>query len=200
MKRGRITGVVFDSVASRPLAGALVYLSGTRYSTTADSSGSFAFDVPEGRHFLSFHDKRMDELPRFDNVRAIDVVADSVLTLELTVPSASSLTAAHCSLEERAATARAIGMHGKPLAIITGAVREGGRNVAGARVELEWAGRFANVSWVETNARGEYAICGYPATSSGTLRVVQDGEVRQLRSFNASKVLVRRIDFELPRL
>ncbi|HEX5726811.1 MAG TPA: carboxypeptidase-like regulatory domain-containing protein [Longimicrobiaceae bacterium] len=62
-ERSSLHGVVFDSTAGRPLAGARVFLTGTRYAAVTDSAGRFALEgVPEALYAVAFTHPRADTL------------------------------------------------------------------------------------------------------------------------------------------
>src|SRR5438477_2675538 len=90
----RLRGLVFDSVAALPLAGAHVELvnaddrSRILFSTTSDSLGRFVLDsVARGRYIAGFLHPMLDSLGLAIAQRVLTVAAEGELRLDLAVPS-----------------------------------------------------------------------------------------------------------------
>lgn len=89
---GRVTGVVFDSLLSAPLAGAVVSIGDVARATT-DSSGRFAIDsVGLGPHEIAVSHPALDSIG-LRPAREVDV-EDSTVTLTLATPSLATVKAA----------------------------------------------------------------------------------------------------------
>ncbi len=163
--QGTITlrGVAYDSVARRPLPGALVTLDGIR-STFSDEGGAFAFDsVESGDRLLEMTHAVLDSMGLPGVAMRLRVAAGGA-SVTIAVPSFATLWRAACG--ERPAPADS--------GFVYGAVRSGldGREVPSAGVELTWSDiRVENIRQLsgrryrvetESDANGEYGICGVP--------------------------------------
>ena len=164
----RLTGVVFDSLAQRPLADALIQLvaandpSRTR-SATADARGTYAIDsVPAGRYLLGFLHPRLDSLGFETPLLQIDVRTDGVVRADLGIPSARTLIVTRCG-----AAALAAGQ-----GLFMGTVRPARGDLPGpARVRAQWPEVTVGANGVErrlpshftsSSPSGAFAICGAP--------------------------------------
>ena len=174
--RARLTGVVFDSIGTRPLAGATVRLvlstdRTTGRTATTGSDGGFVHDsVPAGTWLATFLHPVLDSLGLEPPLVRIDVRDAGEVALTLAVPSAATLITARCGPQRDA-----------DLGLLHGVVRSARDEspVAGASLALEWP------EWVirkrglrlephrETataDSGGRFVVCGAPANS--TVRVV----------------------------
>jgi hypothetical protein len=163
----RLAGTVYDSTRRAPLAGGRVWLTGTEYSTRADSAGRFELaDLPEGRYTVSFLDERLDSLGWAPPPVEVTLTPGAVTRRDLAVPPPARLLAAACSAEPAAAAGAGI---------LVGVVRgEGAAPLAGARVTLSGGGRELQA---RTDARGVYRFCGAPALAPLAVRVETPGAV-----------------------
>jgi hypothetical protein len=100
---GRIEGVVFDSVHSRPLASAHVVAASTgpraevRHEATADSLGRYRIDsLPPGRYAVGFESALLDSLEVALSPREANLTAGRAATLDLALPAAAKLRSAVC--------------------------------------------------------------------------------------------------------
>jgi len=98
-----VYGIVHDSVAARPLLGAVVQLVGddtlANFGRTivSDFSGRFSFDsVPTGRYTLGFFHPMLDSLGLEPIARAVAVTGTGAVQANLAVPSPERLRAAVC--------------------------------------------------------------------------------------------------------
>ena len=171
----RVSGVVFDSVAMRPLAGAIVRIVRTDdpsigRSAITDSAGRFTYDgVAAGIWAASFLHPRLDSLRLEPGIIRLEISTSDAVTMPLTTPSARAMVSAACGA-----------MH-EEFGVIIGEVRRADSDapIAGATVQVEWP------EWVlqkhklvteqqtqaaRTDSLGRYALCGAPAGS--TLRAV----------------------------
>ena len=188
----RVAGVIYDSVAGRPLAGAHVWLlpeesaadvaaglapTGGRLavqpmSRLTDVTGRFMMDsVPAGTWRLAFEHPDLDSLglrmPFFD----IRLRPGTSVTGALGVPSMATL---------RQGCASPPGVHAAG-GMITGDVRASGdgRPLQGALVRASWTDlraavsltRSADATIVETHtdSLGEYRLCGIPDSTMATV-------------------------------
>lgn len=176
--RATVSGTVYDSIAGRPLPGAIVQLvssdSTASYGETAiaDSLGYFAFGgVHDGRFRLGFFHALLDSLGLGPPAHDVSVSGGSDVRMDLAVPSARSLRTALCG--------RSSAQQGG--ALIMGTVRD-------ARSRSPSAGVTVSGEWIElsigrggltrrtprrvltTRENGMFAICDVP--SPGTMRLV----------------------------
>ena len=172
-----VGGVVHDSIARRPLAGATVQLvSSNRLahfarSAVSDSLGRFTLrDVPAGRFTLGFFHPMLDSLGVDAPLREVYVDGDRHVRVDLATPSAARLRAAICGPRSPDAGG-----------VLVGVVR-------GARDPAPAAGVTVTGEWVELSVRrdgfvqrvprviattgknGWFAMCNVP--SVGTMAVI----------------------------
>jgi len=98
-----VSGVVRDSIAREPLAGAMVQLVGAdslaRYgrTTVSDAQGRFAIaDVPVGRYTLGFFHPMLDSLGVLPGLLQVFVNGNRPVRADLAIPSPARLRAAIC--------------------------------------------------------------------------------------------------------
>ncbi|MFL5385155.1 MAG: carboxypeptidase regulatory-like domain-containing protein [Longimicrobiaceae bacterium] len=152
-----ITGVVFDSTRSRPLAGARVSLAGTADSTRTDAEGRFTLQhLVEGVYALAFDHPRLDSLHFVPDAALVTVVPPQQLRRDLAIPSVASILAAPCQVAEGSAVGAAVGR-------ITD--RAAGEPLSGVPLLATWEvpgsadpGRAAAVS----DEGGGYRFCELP--------------------------------------
>ena len=172
---GAVSGVVYDSIARRPLPGALVQvvaLAGARHfsnSTLTDSLGRFRLsNVPAGRFMLGFLHPLLDSLGIEPLLHQVVVEANQSVRSDLAVPSPARMRAAICGAPDDSSRGGAI----------IGVVRDARDRAPLARVAVtvEWlelslgrdgmTGRIT--SKVDTTRdNGWFAVCNVP--SPGTL-------------------------------
>jgi hypothetical protein len=171
----RLSGVVHDSIARAPLAGAWVQLAalegGAAAARTAlsDSLGRYAFeDVPDGRYALGFYHALLDSLGIEPPVHTVTMRARRAQRVDLAVPSGPTLGAIICRAAAGADSAVVLGG-----AAVIGVVRDArtGTPAADATVSGEWmeiSFRAAGTErrrprlLVATGANGWYALCNAP--------------------------------------
>jgi hypothetical protein len=166
---GTITGVVYDSVAARPLARATVQLvrpedpASTRTIST-DSAGRFVLDgIAPGRWLIGAQHARLDTLGVEQLAHAIDVKARGVTRTTLAIPSTRTLVAKVCG--STVAHDSSGYVHGTIRRV------DAARGAVSATVRVQWldlvlmkGGLQRRVSGfdVESNAAGAYIACGVP--------------------------------------
>jgi len=172
----RVSGLVFDSVAHRAVAGAVVRFVLARdpalgRSAVSDSAGRYSvLGLTEGTWLATFLHPVIDSLGLEPEVKRVEVSAETPMVVSFATPSPRSLTGALCG----ALPADANG-------VLTGTVRQAGSGevVAGATVAVEWpewvvakGGRWTEMLRRESVAdtHGRYAACGVP--SDVTVRVI----------------------------
>ena len=94
---------MFDSVHTRPLAGAHVVAAGTgarsevRRDATSDSVGRYRIDsLPVGRYIVGLESPLLDSLELTLSPREANLTAGQATTLDLALPSAAKLRSAAC--------------------------------------------------------------------------------------------------------
>ncbi len=165
---GTLTGQVWDSLRSTPMAGAVVFLSGTSYRTTADAEGRFILEwLPEGVYTTSFTHPQLDSAGVTPAGTEVELVPFDTATVHLVGPSKLSMLREVCG-------------SGDMETALTGTVRQmaGGTPITGARLGAEfetlqrvrggWQSTM-NVDSAATDYRGRYRFCGLPADA--TIRV-----------------------------
>ena len=177
-----VHGVVFDSVAQAPLAGAVVQIAprdatGPLYSATTDSSGHFRIaDLPAGQFLIGFYHDALTALGLDAPLRAFDLAADTSVTIDLGVPSGAVVHALRCGGDSP--TSRD--------GLLAGFVRNAADNTAltGATVAVEWRaialdpGNFRVVpqrAAATVGPDGSYRVCALPLDAPLTLRVAAPG-------------------------
>ena len=183
-----VTGVVHDSIANRPLAGATVQLVAAdtlaRFGQTviSDSLGFYSFrEVPEGRYTLGFFHPMLDSLGIEPMMRSITVNGSRSVLTNLAIPSAASLSAAVCGAPSRMNSA----------ALLFGIVRDARSHepVAGVTVAGEWVELSLGSSGVvrrtprrviTTSEKGWFAICNVPSPGTVTLTASRSADSTDL--------------------
>ena len=172
-----ISGVVRDSIARAPLAGAVVQLIGADnparldQSAVSDSLGRFTLiNVPDGRHKLGFFHPMLDSLGVDAPLKEVNVDGVAEVKADLAIPSAQRIRRAICG---KAATDSGT--------LIVGVVRNAtdGTPVSGAQVMGEWVemtfrsrGMVRRVPRIvaTTGDNGWFAMCNVP--SAGVMALI----------------------------
>ena len=169
--RSSVSGVVFDSVAGRPLAGATVQLTGAtgpvtgrRASAVTDTAGRYVVnDLAAGQYVAGFFHDVLDTLGIVVEPRAVHV-AGAGATLDLATPSPRTIIRTVCG-------PNAIG---DSVGLLTGHVRRTGTSVPveSATVTVEWGETIIEKNSVRqrnvaadarTLGPGWFAMCDAPA-------------------------------------
>lgn len=175
--RARVSGVVFDSISSRPLAGAVVQLVPTQETTHAWSAltganGAFAFDsVEAGTYMLGFYHPMLDSLGIEPPLSRVSVRSSRDVRAPLAIPSGATLRTTFCG--SRAVT--------DTLGVFIGFVRSASDGLPRphSRVRVQWSEITIGVGGMrqetpviegEASEAGGVAICGIPANGSVLLR------------------------------
>jgi hypothetical protein len=170
-----ITGRVFDSIQQRPLKGAVVQVvrvgpdssdragSGV-LAAVADSNGFFRIDnVRLGRYAIGFQHPALGVLGLESPISGLEITNDSSVSVDLAIPSASSLRTRLCETRTTGVSAGAI------VGLVT--IAPGSQPAANADVLAQWGelsiqGR--TMTTVQQRARttsgddGSYRLCGVP--------------------------------------
>ncbi|MBL0169207.1 MAG: carboxypeptidase regulatory-like domain-containing protein [Gemmatimonadaceae bacterium] len=177
VSRATVSGGVRDSIAGRPLVGALVQLVGADSAQTfgqtvlSDSLGEFVFpNVPDGRYTLGFFHAILDSLGLEPVLRAVTVAGQRSARVDLATPSPTRLRAAICGLPSPQG----------PVAVAMGFVRDAQSlaPLSGVKVVAEWIelsiGREGVVRRsprrvTTTKESGWFAICDVPSPGAMVL-------------------------------
>jgi len=196
-----VRGVVYDSVARAPLAGAEVRVdrrdgTGTPYRALSDGDGRFSIaGVPSGQYVVSFSHEALDLLGLDAPSLAMKLSKDSLVGIALGIPSSGVVRSRRCGSAGPDSTANALlaGFVG------TGA---GHQPLAGATVAVSWEarkvrkGNARQESEAATDtvaADGSFSLCGVPSGTvlgfdvraagyrdiSGPVTIPDDGVLRQ---------------------
>jgi hypothetical protein len=167
--RGRVAGIVYDSVRTEPLKGALVQLlretdaTATR-TTTSDSAGQFVFDtVAAGQWILGALHPRLDSLAIQQFARRVEVKERGTSNVRLAIPGASTLIRQLCGAQTANDT----------LGVIFGTVQQvsGDRTGVAGTLRVRWVDVMVSTAGIQrevtgfdltTGERGGFAACGVP--------------------------------------
>ncbi len=180
-----VSGVVRDTLARRPVAGAWVQIvawDGTaEFTRTArsDSIGRYRIDsVPAGRYAIGFFHPLLDSLGVQAATQEVRVGRRGV-RVDLATPTVSSLASALCE-PKRVGTAGSSGL-------LLGTVRAAadGAPVPGATVTAEWVEMTLRKGSIErrlqrgvatAGANGAFVLCDVPGAGSLYLRAASGGD------------------------
>ncbi|MES2525173.1 MAG: carboxypeptidase regulatory-like domain-containing protein [Gemmatimonadota bacterium] len=179
----RVTGTVFDSLAMKPLPGALVQLmlasdpSKVRSASSA-ADGAFRFDsVPAGEYVLGFLHPRLDSIPVVPAMLRVDVRDAGEVTAALRVPSASTVITGSCGPN---ALRDSTGLFAGTVRTANGAPLPGP-----GRVRVRWTQLSVSQRGIErtnpsvvtsTTEDGKFAVCGVPLGASLLTRAYAGGD------------------------
>lgn len=173
---GRITGVVWDSLARAPLAGAEVTAQGTPWVAYTDSAGRFTLPaMPAGVYRIGFTHSHQAATGQPAVPALADLAADTLAQVSLAVPGEQTVIGENCP-----------GMN-RSLGLVAGVVTHGDSALAEAEVEVYWSGLAENRRTViqqtlstRTRVDGSFAICEVPTEVLLELRVRgPEGRVRE---------------------
>ena len=200
--RGSLRGIIWDSAASAPLAGASVYLAGTQFRAETDSTGRYVLDgLPAGVFKVGFTHPRLDSLGIDVSGTEAEVTTGQTAEVVLAIPSMATILLAACRAEERNSGG----------AVLSGTVTDqaSGEPVPGARVRVAWleVNRVepmlqATDRWFEvgTDTKGRYIACGIPVDKSIQIRaslLKSEGTVTEV-SFAEETYQTANLVIELP--
>lgn len=175
-----VTGLVFDSIAGRPLAGATIQLFQRNrlweppIEALSDPDGRFRIEgAPAGRYVLGVQHPRLDALGLDGLTRAIDVSSQPVRA-DLGVPGARRVVDALCGSADEGTRA------------VFGFARDGERGTpaTGGAVVVQWGelafgGGLRTVSrsrTAEIDPEGSFLVCGVPTDVPLSMRATMDDE------------------------
>ncbi|HZO19403.1 MAG TPA: carboxypeptidase-like regulatory domain-containing protein [Gemmatimonadaceae bacterium] len=179
--RGAIVRGSVHTAKGEPVAGARAFLSGTGYSAVTDDDGSFVMrDVSAGRYRLSLTHPRLDTLGVMAPV--VEISADGQGDHRLAVPADDEIARQVCA-------ARGDTTVNRRTTLLYGYVREAGSRavVQRAKITIRWQRATVSAAGVEvrtqtvtteSDAAGQYFICGIPPGLSVTVRATLPGTRR----------------------
>lgn len=198
-----LRGVVFDSVAGRPLVGATVQLTGTsgsvvgrRATAVTDTAGRFAVrDLLPGHYVAGFFHDALDTLGLVGEPVAIDVV-NAGATLDLGTPSPRTIISTICGTKSVADS----------LGLLIGHVYKSGTSVPleGATVTVEWgetviergAIRQRNIAAdAKATAPGWFAMCDVPGGVELTISASSGADSSGFVNVEVPRTGVRHVTF-----
>ena len=170
---GQIVGMVLDSLNGTYLSGADVIVQGAKVTLITDSVGRFRIDsIPAGTYQVGVFHPLLDTLGISLATQPFRVGADSVTSVVLSVPSASTIIRGECPVRPRAqGTSAVIGHVTDPETL---------QPVPGAEVSIAWTQieaskesgihRSPRLVFDSTDAAGKFRICGLPNSMQATLQ------------------------------
>jgi carboxypeptidase family protein len=173
---GSLLGTVFDSIHSKPLIGATVFVIGSPRVGSTNDRGLFTVDsLSPGMHRVHVVHELLDSLGISMVTDSFEVAGGQRKILELAVPSSETLVGLSCPVATRRLGPSAI--VGRLLDADTD------QPVAGARISFAWSEisladglkRMPRVRVATANADGVYRICGIPSEVEGTLQAEKTG-------------------------
>ncbi len=185
---GSISGLVRDSIAHAPLAGAMVQLVAPEgkpafvRTAISDSLGRFALvDIPDGRFTLGFYHPMLDSLGVEPPLREVSVDGQKAVHVDLAIPSAARLRAAICGTRPVSDSS----------ALLVGFVRDAGDRepASGVTVTGEWlelSFRKDGMMWrvprlvATTGEKGWFAMCNVPRDGTMALMATRGADSTDL--------------------
>lgn len=171
-----VSGTVYDSLAGKPLAGALVQVVARgkivrAWSAMTGANGEFTLPgVPRGQYLIGFLHTSLDSLGLGVPPRMLDVGDGEVVHVDLAVPSAPTIRKLLCT------GAQAEDSTGMVLGFIRDA--DSGAPLEGATAFVMWNELVVDRGIhterrqvpVKSNSEGWYALCGVPTDGPITAR------------------------------
>jgi hypothetical protein len=166
-----VFGVVYDSVARAPIAGAAVQLifaaapEREAYGAATDAHGNYRIiSVPAGRYVVGFQHQSLDSLALTPPLRSVDVIGGESVRADLAIPSPSQLVRTICG---RSGSADSTGL-------LIGILRDARTGLAAdsGAVHAQWQELALNSAGFSRSDReltaavghdGWFALCGFPA-------------------------------------
>jgi hypothetical protein len=203
--RSSVSGVVFDSVAGRPLAGAMVQLTGAsgtvtgrRASAVSDTAGRYVVrELSAGRYLAGFFHDALDTLGIIGEPRAVDI-ADAAVTLDLATPSPRTIITTICGPNAISDS----------LGLLMGHVHKTGTStpVDDATVTVEWGETIIEKNSVRqrnvaadarTLGPGWFAMCEAPAEIELTVSAWAGADSSGFVNVEVPRTGVRHITFHV---
>jgi hypothetical protein len=201
--RPSLSGVVFDSVAGRPLVAATVQITGAvgaitgrRATAITDSAGRYVVsDLPAGRYVAGFFHDALDTLGLVGEPRAVNI-ADAGATLDLATPSPRTIIGTICGPN---AVTDSVGL-------LIGHVNKTGTStpIAGATVTVEWGETIIEKGSVRqrnmavdatTTGPGWFAMCDVPGEVELTISAWTGADSSGFVNLEVPRTGVRHVTF-----
>jgi hypothetical protein len=196
-----IVGIVFDSVADRPLSGAHVHLADLGRDVVADSLGAFRFDsVSTGVHAVWADHPTLDLLGLNALGVRVDATAQAMTTANLAIPSFATLWRTACGADTTARDGSGF-VFGR---VVSSTPSTGTQGVS---IDVAWRAVNENRSsgpvaetrrTVHADTTGSYAVCGVPDGQLVTISASDSGVTTIPVSFRVSPARITRRDLTLP--
>jgi len=198
-----IRGIVFDSIAGRPLSGAVIQAvavddgRGTAFSAITDSTGHYVLSgVPAGKFAVGFQHEALSALGLESPIRAVELASDTTVALDLGIPSGPVVRARACGTTDKTGDGL---LAGYVLDASTGAVPKA--TVMVQWIEVNLSGRRLKSDSHRVLATvgedGTYRACGIPADGPVTVRVSAQGRHTIEMELTSPAGGVTRRDFRL---
>ena len=201
---GSVAGTVYDSLAAKPLAGAIVQLAmkgnGARViSTTSGADGDFEFTgVQPGSYIIGFFHPALDSLGLAAPPRSLEISTAAPAHVTLAIPSAVTVRKILCAPSSAADSS----------GLVIGFVRDADKGIplVGAQVVMMWRevvfqdGIRAERREipVKANDEGWFAICGVPSDGPIMARAELGNDVTGFIELSAPPRGVLHRDFYIP--
>ena len=201
--RPSLSGVVFDSVAGRPLANATVQITGAsgavtgrRASAVTDTGGRYVVsDLPAGRYVAGFFHDALDTLGLVGEPRGVNI-ADTTATLNLATPSPRTIIGTICGANSVSDS----------LGLLIGHVNKTGTStpIAGATVTVEWGETVIEKGSVRsrnmaadatTTGPGWFAMCDVPGEVELTVSAWAGADSSGFVNLEVPRTGVRHVTF-----
>jgi hypothetical protein len=168
---GEVAGVVYDSVARGPIAGAIIQLvlatdpDREVHGTTSDAKGRFVISgVKPGRYVIGFLHEALDSLALEPPLRAVEIRAGERAKVDLAVPSPATIVTALCGVVSKAdSTGLLIGMLRDArtrLPLDTGSIEATWQEIMLGGTSINMTDRRVNSA---VTKEGWFALCDVPA-------------------------------------
>jgi hypothetical protein len=200
-----VSGTVYDSLAGRPLAGALVQIAETGKGArvlidTSGSDGGFEIaDVPPGSYIIGFFHPALDSLGLGVATRSVEIASAAPTHVAMAIPSASTIRDLLCTPD---ATADSSGL-------LIGFIRDAdtGAPLAGANVVVMWRELVVDKGIrserrevpAKANDAGWFALCGVPTDGPLTARAELGSDATGFIEISVPPHGLLHRDFNIPR-
>ena len=189
----RISGVVYDSLTGRPVAGATVHLSDLDKDRTTDSIGHFEFDsLPAGTHSILIDYPTYDALGVSSLGARVDLTPALLTNVWFAVPAFETMWRQFCPHAPP---------QGPDARIVFGSMRAddgSGLRVDGATVTWRGIGEAAaSRGQVQSDSSGAYAICGVINEARIVVSASSTEGASRDTTVHLSSVRIARLDLRL---
>jgi len=172
-----VEGVVYDSLARAPLAGARVFLSGTAAEATTDAQGRYRLQAPApGTYTVALSAPALGPLAAAVHPRTVTAAAGQSTRADLAVPAAATVAAALCPAASLRTHRGLVAGRVLGVALDSVAVR-----ATWLRVGVTGNALLGSSSFTEArpDKDGFYVLCGVPEGTNVEVAVRPAAEGRQ---------------------